>query len=311
MLVVLPFHAGDKSLAVTLADWISDLGGASGHECMVMHPPNTDSEGVLEPLQRAFKKVFLYKIPATATGWPAGANEMFRRAARQIQATSPQPWLFLEPDAIPLIPTWLDQIEAAYKTCGKACMGARVKLPNILEHMSGVAVYPGNTPRIAPLLVTANKVAFDVNGARQVLPQMAETALIQHEWKPATFATAEDLKRISPMAVIYHQSKDGSAIARLREKRGVTPEFPLPLADGEFPTPPGYVKNPAYALASHEMVAPGVFVGISPQERLAALREDVAPAVRALCDGLRFIAQMGEKEAELVGAEFARTVIRA
>lgn len=220
MLTVIPFHQGDRNLAEALATWIVDLGGVSNHECMVVHPPSvTNPDTVVAPLQEAFRKVFVLRTPDDRQGWPMGPNLLFRRASRQIQAISPQPWLWMEPDAIPLHPNWLDTIAAEYAAAKAPFMGARVQLDGIPVHMSGVGVYPGNAPAVAPLLVTCDRVAFDVNAAEQILPKMRITQSIQHDWKGPTFAGQDDLKRLAVSAVVFHQSKDGSLIREMRIAR--------------------------------------------------------------------------------------------
>lgn len=252
MLTVIPFCNKDKPIAVHLAEWIAELGGVKAHDCMLVHPPTTEPSGVMEPLREAFKKLYILRTPDDEDGWPQGPNLLFRRAAIQIEATSPQPWLWLEPDAIPVVAYWLDAIEGEYKSIDpkRPFLGVRVEIPKIIPHMSGVAAYPGNAPSLAPLLVTCRKVAFDVNGSSQVLPKLTSTALIQHEWKPPTFATAGDLSRVRDGVVIYHQCKDSSLIARLRELRGGVPELletdKAALADiggGTFPHGAGTVQT--------------------------------------------------------------------
>lgn len=299
MLVVLPFCNKDKPIAVHLAEWINDLGGVKAHECMLIHPPSTEPGGVLEPLREAFKKLFILRTPDDLDGWPQGPNLMFRRAARQIEAASPQPWLWLEPDAIPLSQTWLDEIEGEYKAVDKRrpFLGVRVKVQNVREHMSGIGVYPGNAPTLAPLLVRCNKVAFDVNAQSEVLPRMTETRLIQHDWQPPTFTTADDLNRLRAGAVIYHQCKDGSLIARLREQRGTTPgllETDL-AALADLPSLPA-----AVALAASpegEEPAPGATVALA--------FTDAEDAIQQLCSRLKQVYDLGKNEARMVGQYLA------
>lgn len=246
MLTVLAFCARDRHLATTLAEWIRELGGVFNHKCLLVYPPTTTGLDIADRLATVFPRVDHYQTPDDVSGWPQGANLLMRRAAHQIQGTKlAQPWLWLEPDAVPLRSTWLDEIEAEYKACGKPFMGARVdfsgssdpKLKQIPVHMSGIAVYPPNAPTLAPGLIRANTVAFDVEASKEILPRFAETKLVQHEWRPAPFLSERDLFRLKPGAAIYHQCKDGSLIQWLRQMRKEEGgDAPCPKASLTTPT---------------------------------------------------------------------------
>jgi hypothetical protein len=90
------------------------------------------------------------------------------------------------------------------------------------EHCTGNAIYPQETPSEAPRLLVASDVAFDVYGAKEMLPKAHRTALIQHVFNisgsPPTFPNQESLRLLQPGAVLFHRCKDMSLIARLRER---------------------------------------------------------------------------------------------
>lgn len=221
-------------MALKLADWIAELGGVSTHECLLSVNLTTDRlklhEPILKKLREAFANVSYYvQSPEDERPGPPdmphvfAANNAFIRVNKDvIQCAADKPYLWSEADAIPLSAEWLNQIQTEFFACGKPFMGDRVIYPNVPEHMSGVGVYK-QIDLHAPNYVLSQSVAWDVTAASQIVPKAHWTRLIQHEWKPATFAAQEDVKRIRPGAVIYHQCKDGSLIDRLRELRGGVP----------------------------------------------------------------------------------------
>lgn len=159
--------------------------------------------------------------------WKAKAEEAMHSFNR--------PWLWLEPDAVPLVAGWLDKIETEYKLVNerknnpKYLMGGEVKKPQ--HRMSGVAVYP---PQVAQFtrgipMLGNNKAPWDQVLAKDFMPHVHFTPLIQNIWNQVvgdptsipTFPTQESLAMLDPQAVLFHRVKDGTLIERLREKRGV------------------------------------------------------------------------------------------
>jgi hypothetical protein len=247
MLIVLAFHNGDKPQTVRLANWINELGGVKNHECLLLRDPRIDDLGVVEPLTQAFGKVTSLKYHTPMDGWPMAPNAMFDYVCRYIQEFLKVPFLWIEPDSIPLKSNWLDQIEVQYRGCGQPFMGQMVivprEFPDPRDHMSGVAVYPPDVCIRARGVLNCSSVAWDVAGAKEILHQMHDTKLIQHSWKAESFLDAASLARIRPEAVIFHQNKDGSLIDRLRGIKPDTDVFkpilpPAPeiIVEQEMPT---------------------------------------------------------------------------
>lgn len=235
MLCVIPFHAGDRSQAIQLAQWMKDLGGVKHHPCLLVVDKGTMKDGVVEPLEQAFKSVtVIYAEPAGQQGeWGKGttdataANEMFLTAATYIQEVIKTPWALVEPDATPMRATWLDELEAEYLRGGKPFMGAYVNVPPHEPHMSGNGVYPAVVALHSLDMMRAGKIAWDYQGRHDTVGGRKAhfTNLIQHDYRvhgaPATFPTIESLSIIKPETALYHRCKDGTLIERLREKTSV------------------------------------------------------------------------------------------
>jgi len=107
-------------------------------------------------------------------------------------------------------------------------MGAHVQIESVPEHMSGNAIYV-NVPEQAPTLIQrANwtprgqlqsyELAFDIAGAKDVLPKAHFTNLIQHKFRFKGFESRFEFDAvIDPNAVMFHSDKSGSIYKYLRE----------------------------------------------------------------------------------------------
>lgn len=253
MLVVIPFFSGDKHQAVKLAEWIAELGGVENHSAMMMVAQDTDERGIYEPLKKAFGKVTVYRMTRNALGWPDGPNLMFSQWGYLMAGVAkPEPWFWMEPDMVPLSSDWLDKIDAEYKQAKKPFMGERIDFPSIKVHLTGCSVYPPKITDYFPdgrfMLVEDCHDAFDLFLAESILPNAHFTKLIHHERLvgfgkkiPPSFATQESLALLREGAVLFHPSKDGDLIDRLREKRdGVSATrraVILPEIAGSSPAP--------------------------------------------------------------------------
>ncbi len=199
MLVVIAFHSGDKNQTIKLAQWIKELesGSPKAHRCLLVVAKDTSADGIIEPLQDVFTKVEVVFPREDIHGWPQGPNSMFDCTLRLIEYAYKCPFLWLEPDAIPLRAGWLNEIEQAYIECKKPFMGDYVDVqrehPEAINHMSGIAVYPANPSSLAPKLFSNINYAWDIVAARQVVPLMQRTPLIQHSWKAESFLTKQSL----------------------------------------------------------------------------------------------------------------------
>lgn len=239
MLVVLSFHDGDKPQAISLSNWIKELGQVSDHKCLLCVGEHCDATGVIEPLHECFKSVSVYLPHAKAKrgdgkmGYARAANAMWQSVAWKIYMQDKCPWLWLEPDAIPTRPTWLREIEEEYRTFKKPFLGAmgQCQIPMI----NGVAVYPAAVCDYAPLALQAAECPWDLNAAEQILKNAHVTDLFQHiyqiDGEPPTFP--KNANRLNQSAALFHRCKDSSLISHLKQigyttgKRGdVTYENP-------------------------------------------------------------------------------------
>lgn len=231
MFVVIPIYERDKDAALRLAQWIADLGGAGKHDCILAVHKGTDSAPVFDILKPAFRRIREFFIPDELIVerddmHAYAANVMWKRTVNDIgDMPEPEPWLWLELDAVPLTPDWLDKIDAAYKREGKPFLHDLVVTPRGRSN-SGCGVYPPKVANYTERLWELADVSWDILLYPEFKAHTAYTPLIQDigflpdgETLP-TFPDQESLAIIRPEAVLFHRCKNESLIARLRETQG-------------------------------------------------------------------------------------------
>lgn len=220
MLVVLPVGPQDRAQAIRWVDWVEELGGIGSHRLMV-----ACARRVPNPTEISRHYELYVPHDEDERGWPMSPNHLFRRVIQHITWTkNAEPFLWCEPDCIPLVRGWLDILEIEYQAGGKPFMGGRVLASNTPEHMTGNAIYGNNAMYLASNLVQADLAAFDVVAAEQIIGQAHWTDLIQHVWRKdnARNFIFPDQASVDAMvdkkAVLFHQNKDGTLIERLKER---------------------------------------------------------------------------------------------
>jgi len=204
-----------------LAEWIARLSPDLKHHNLVLLASFQITQQQQDHIAGILEKVFGYvaKVRQRTPDerpWPMAPNSMFRVGCKFVAQTYRQPFLWLEPDAVPLKPSWLDDLSGEYQACGKSFMGAVWDRPK--RHMNGNGIYPAGFVYNGP-----DGVAFDVWMAERYLGDTFNTSLIHHEWgdiktnRPWTFPDRESLLRIHQDAVLFHRCKDGSLLDRLSE----------------------------------------------------------------------------------------------
>lgn len=250
MNVFLAFHDGDALLASNLLLWLKEINGYSGCEFYFVVDPDTDS-GLVFCAKKLANPKSMFFLDKPVKGWIAGSNALWLKAAEEAQKIG-EPWLFLEPDAVPIRASWMVEIESEYKRVGKDYMGALIEHKNSFQpnpYLEGCSVYPANAFSEIGGMVTREK-SWTLSTAGYVVPRGTNSKLFQHLWgekdNPPTFArhamagtNVFGLNYIQPQTVLFHRSKDGSLIRLLREKRGIRQQSPSifvnPEAKSKFP----------------------------------------------------------------------------
>lgn len=222
MLVTIGYYQGDLDQAQRLSQWMKELGGCKRHTLLIARDREvTGDEAVQQNFKDCFDSVEIFApTPDSWKVWPTSANNVYSCIARHVEHVLKAPYfMFIEPDVVPLRTGWLDELQAEYERAGKSFMGDDVNVADIPRHLSGVAIYPGQMSRHAGIALIAHETAWDYAAKDQILPQAHFTTLIEHAWKHPTFENWEHVEREVDLknACLFHSSKDGSLIERLRE----------------------------------------------------------------------------------------------
>jgi len=303
MLVALSFHPGDQDQALRLFQWAEEMGGCKGHSLLLLQDPTSDSQyktDIAATAQRIFDSVEVLDVPDHFRAWPDSANHAFATAARHIEySAKPQPWLWLEPDTVPLRPDWLDVLWNEYITARKPFLGdyVDVKIPgkNIPIHCSGVAIYPGRMTKYAGHALIAGDVAFDIVAAGQILPQLHTSKHLLHAWKHPAFTSWDEVEKqifaFKPECVLFHADKSGSLYPLLRARMnlsgdtGATNKASAPI--GSVPQCSGVVGDPFVEGSSSAPPAQNNLSGggVTAGKHGAALTDVVAPTGGTMAEG--------------------------
>lgn len=233
MTVVVPFCSGDADQALALLEFIGQLGGCQEYSALLVADAAVDWAKCVDSLalaDRAFRNTRIVTTESPVTGWPAGANALWLKAAHHCKCAGTD-WLWLEPDAIPLKRGWLVAIDKMRK--GSRYFGHIYPYrEQVMQVMSGIAVYPSDAFDFLGMVVAGHpEKAFDLAIAERVMPLVTNTKLIHHFYGERDLAptfvesrttdtprNAFTLDQLPAEAVIYHRNKDGTLMELLRKK---------------------------------------------------------------------------------------------
>lgn len=238
LIAVIAYCEKDRELTLDLLKWISELGGCLGHSCLLVADSEISQEQRKEVSALAKKSFdWVGTVPVDVPIAGHAPNHMFLAAAKYVYMNMKLPWLWLEPDCVPLKPDWLDSIAEEYARCPRMFMGALVEadqppLPKV--HLIGCSVYSQSAWLLYDSIksLKTENVAFDMEGAAQSVPRSKHTNLIHQVWGTRELApefaeakTTESPKNtmtlsdIPVSAVLFHRSKNGKLIEILRKKK--------------------------------------------------------------------------------------------
>lgn len=238
MNVVVSIAAHEIEMARRWFDWVIELGGTEGHSIFMIPASGLPIAEIVAKAVTAFggRVTIIVDEEAEKSDWQiseptrsaSGPNSAFRQVAWYFYHKKLGPYFWCELDCIPLKKEWLDQLEAEYKECGKPFMGANVEIANVPPHMSGNGIYTDIIAQAPSLVMRTNwsnneqsqsfELAFDIAGAREVIPRAHWTKLIQHKFRYEGFKSRQEFDAvIDPSAVVFHSDKSGSIYPYLRE----------------------------------------------------------------------------------------------
>lgn len=248
LITVLPYCNSDHTAATRLLEWIRELNTHVDHALLLVADDAVpmDTKRALDALGKSIftsSETIMPKCPQPVNGnYHAPAATMFERASGHIMSCfKPWPWLWLEPDCVPLKSGWLDALANAYENSPKRFVGpiAKVKQDGVPPTvMFATAMYPHNAHEELKKFCDG-KAAFDMAFSDHVVPRAHHTPLIQHIWgnvdDPPKFKAVKSpedgknvgtLAAISKEAVLFHRCKDGSLIELVRNPPPIVEEPP-------------------------------------------------------------------------------------
>lgn len=222
-IVILACCTRDEELAIKQLQWIAEMGQVQA-DMFLLCSKHCNTRQLLHDGANAFRSAkWLPDNEDRQSNWreggldASGTNSMFRQAAffAYLVHKPLSPWMWLEADAVPMVPDWYERLNAEYERAKKPCMGDYID--SNVPHLSGVAIYPAKLPEFFPEMVHPNigGNAFDVAAHAKVLANAHRTLLIQDGWRSKGVTAS----KIRPEAVLYHASKDGALIEELRNKK--------------------------------------------------------------------------------------------
>jgi hypothetical protein len=223
MNIAVAFHAGDKDQVARWLSWVEELGGIGRHKLWLL-----PAKGQLADFRTSIPFEVLEDQYGVNTDWSAhngpvrdaaGANSMIRQFCWHFFLAKLGPWMFCEPDAIPLRATAFDELEDEYRSAGKAFMGALVpgKEGDYPDHATGNAIYPENALAMSKLLMLPTyaefegqrvELALDSVTAPEIPANFHETKLIQHVFRgPRRVELAFDIVAAPDILANFHETK--------------------------------------------------------------------------------------------------------
>jgi hypothetical protein len=267
MNIVFAYHSGDVDLAMESAKAITAMGINMRHKATVCALEGTPKiTQITEELKKSFPEVGRIVAQDGFNGWPIGPNQMFSDAS--VYCYNKQgPWMFWEPDCVPMKEGWVDDLEKDFlsKPAILGCMydgGTASTGKGVRKMIVGSSVYPPNFLDFCPLARNLNSYnlnyrsagvkpePWDVYCRYEFLKIGRDTPLIRAYWKSVNYhwkdgkivfyaenpeaqaiqeVTCPD-RIISSQAVVIHGCKDGSLHKMAQEG------FPMPKDNPVMPS---------------------------------------------------------------------------
>lgn len=229
MIAALMTHAGDIAAARELLLWIGKLDPKLNHDLLIVADAGTPFDkviGLKEIGSQIFKSTKIVTNPAPVSGWPAGCYSLFCTAIRNVT----EPFIIVEPDAVPTHSGWLDQIAEDYTIKCQPFLGHIYSGEGEFagrRFMSGVACYPADMKN--RITIKETPVHWDVEYADVMVRDGAHTHLIKHlfgQVHPPPRFIRERTARTRPHeftldylehCAVFHRNKDGSLLHLLKK----------------------------------------------------------------------------------------------
>ena len=276
MILVIPFCKKDCKSAWQNITWSHELDGKLPFRVLLAYDsdiPKRELARIKAVSKHAFESVLDFRYPKWEGDprWPNPQNYAFQTIAWEMINKFKEPFLFWEPDAVPIRKRWAHDIWDTYQSCGQPFMGHIVHgafEPKLLhlngvtayppephvpsKHLNGVAVYPPDLHTYSTaMMIPPVGLAWDVAGADGCVQNAHHSDLITNVWEIDGWNKIVDSGGIVPSfptqqvvddvvdfsAALFHRTKDCSLVQRLRERvSGTVARKPLRAKKRRKPT---------------------------------------------------------------------------
>jgi len=229
LLIVVPSCADDAPIVERMMDWIYQLSGRQqqGHVLLAYaHDLHAEMRLKLRICaELAFETVSEFQanaqwVDAVASGSVAPKtkvefiNNLWQQTARHVAGHFRFPWLWLEPDCVPLTPDWMTKIADGYARQPRKFFGSHMKRKvNEAESLflSRTSVYPVGAFNEYRKYIGSPPLEW--TAAQFSIPRSTKTRLIQQ------MAYDGEFSKVRPDAVLLHSDKSGRLIEHLRNNK--------------------------------------------------------------------------------------------
>lgn len=169
LLLVIPFHRGDRGQVERLGKWMTALskGKRIGPKLLFCATQNAEIKGIGNNFKGLFDEMNALKLQSEPileykeASWPKSPNFQFLKVAQEICNPGPEneefmedvdAFYYFEPDNLPLRADWFDLIEADYRKQARPFYGVAASYVQRADgsawedgkHMIGTGIYPRN-----------------------------------------------------------------------------------------------------------------------------------------------------------------------
>lgn len=271
ILVTIPYCVKDVVAAKRLLLWMEELHGKYSRNAILLVADNDVPLPAKKELNEIAKNLFgqaetmLVDVPQGQQGRIHGGNQLFYQASRQVQECYRLPFLWLEPDAVPLKRMWLEEITKEYNASPKKFLGQFTRQgpePTARMYLPACSVLPNNAHET---LITGPRIKgwlkpWDTESAALTIARAQNTRLIQEHYSdpesPPTFSNDAGAHPhnclstafIRKEAVLFHRCKDSTLIDLLGGKSKFKMEDRA-IIEKQFEDQPPYTHEEAVANA--------------------------------------------------------------
>lgn len=257
LITVIGFNTDNAILAERLCDWIYQLSGKEqgGHAVLVcdqqVHEELRQKVRIAAEVAFSGVEMVVASVDVIPKQIPSHywMNLMFIKAADHMQRCYRWPWLWLEPECVPVKDNWMESIMAAYDSQPKRYMGTHMQLGDT-RFLNRIAVYPPSA-YFDVREVKQTEGPFEIAASQRIIPKSSRTKVFQH----LKFQDETDIEKVREDASVVVGDAVGILIESMRELKPVKREsiHITQQLGGQLPKPQkidGRTKSGKAALAA-------------------------------------------------------------